>query len=528
MKKLLGTALCVALVVLSGSAGAELLKNLKVGGGLDIQMNAAANVADFSTNRENQAGGAGNNDRLNDALTRTWLGLSWDLLDDVHARATLRKNDRSWGTAGGAGQGAGTSQAISAPGGQSADLVSNINVDEANIKVDKLLGSMDATLGRQFYGNPGDLVIYFGPKDAYGMPVTALDALRVDHSCDWMNLSGLAGKIVGHAAGAGSAADVDVRGLDMGWKNLPVKANTFLWNRVVHGVGALGQPPSNNAGFAAANLSGVNDDLYVYGVKVRGDAMGGWAALTVAANGGTDRVTQADAVLDGASNCGAGGTNGCPAASSNYSGKAVMLDLGYKHDVPDMAGLTPWFNWAWGSGRSSTLEKTNEGFTSIASDYRPGVIYGRFSSAGLVQLGGGAAAGLFSGTAQGADYNGNVGVSQAGLNNRIIWGLGMKANPANWNRLTAGLSYWDFNYQRATYSSRTAGPQAVGNRHIGSEFDLQFDWAHSENVMLSAGWAAFQPGGFVKETIRSKIGAPGVQEGNNPVTLAFADFRLKF
>src|SRR5687767_1870842 len=83
----------------AGSANAELLKNFKLGGQIDLQATAARNVTDFTT-RQNNNGGATFNDRIGDAQTRVMVHADWDNLDDVHAKVTVRKSDRNWGTAG--------------------------------------------------------------------------------------------------------------------------------------------------------------------------------------------------------------------------------------------------------------------------------------------------------------------------------------------------------------------------------------------------------------------------------------------
>src|SRR5262249_6774734 len=142
--------------------------------------------------------------------------------------------------------------------------------------------------GRQYYGDAGDLIIYFGPKNDYGQTVTAIDSMRVDASNDWVNFSGLAGKTadqgtIGTFANAAGANEVDVTGFNVGIKPLPVKTNVFVWDRTTHGNGNLGTAPNT------AGASGANDDLWVYGAKVKGEAMGGWAALTLAANAGSNR-----------------------------------------------------------------------------------------------------------------------------------------------------------------------------------------------------------------------------------------------
>ncbi|MBI5200207.1 MAG: hypothetical protein HY925_01360 [Elusimicrobia bacterium] len=509
MKMLLGSALTLALVLPSGPASAELLKNLKTTGSVDLQMVSSRNIGDLRTQQNANGGGAvgafgayTGNDLLGTSQTRVIAGLSWDLLDDVHAKVSLRKNDRTWGTTGSAGQGAAGSQALGhrdTAGTATNGVLGNTFVNEAWVKVDKLFGHLDTTLGRQFWGEPGDLVAFWGPKNVYGLFVTAIDAAAVSASNDWMNFQGIAGKTAGSAVGVVAGADVDVRGIDVAWKMLPVKVNTFVWNQVTHAGAALGTAPG------AATAGGLNDNLWLYGAKVKGEAMGGWFSGTVALNAGTNRNNATAAT-------------GLPAASANYIGKAILLDAGYKMDVADIGGFTPWATWGWGSGRHNTGSRHNENFTTIASDFRPGVMYGRFNSVSSYNLGNAIGGGITT-------YDGVGGVAAPGLTNRIIWGGGLKFNCARHQKSTLGVSYWDFNYQRATQVGATPAT-AVGNRHIGSELDVQLDWAHSENVMLSGGWATFAPGGFIKESVRAASGGAGV--GVNPATMLFADVSVKF
>jgi len=92
MKKLLGSTLALAMFVPTG-ANAELLKNLKLSGQLDVTAISAQNVTDFVTRpaQGNTAVATGNNDHIGHTYTRTMLSADWDLLDDVHGRVTLVK-----------------------------------------------------------------------------------------------------------------------------------------------------------------------------------------------------------------------------------------------------------------------------------------------------------------------------------------------------------------------------------------------------------------------------------------------------
>ncbi|MFA6029250.1 MAG: hypothetical protein WC969_05300 [Elusimicrobiota bacterium] len=470
MKKFLGIALALALVTPSGSASAEVLKNLKVGGALDFQANSAKNVRDFVSQ---------DNDRIGNALTRVMVNTNWDLLDDIHANVSLVKNDRAWGNVGNTGQvgaqsnGSAGAQPIGTAG---ANVLGSVYLQQANVKVDKFIGAFDAVVGRQFFGEPGDLVIYVGPKNNYGMYVTALDAFRLDWANDMVGFTGLAGKATGNDPATNNQADVDVRGFDVGVKGLPVKLNAFVWNKVSHDTLAAGAQKA--------------DYLWVYGLKSKIEAMGGWAGLQFAMNSGENRTI-------------GGG------ASGNYTGKAAILDLGYKADISNVGAFTPWVNIGAGTGRISTKENKIGGFKSIASDYRPGIINGRFNNV--------------------SDYNMQVqaggDVSTNGLENRIVMGVGLKTTPAMADKLVVGLSFTDYRFQTATDGDATfimADGRTHNNKHIGSEVGITADWKHSENVSYGVGLAKFLPGGYIYENNR-KAG-----KGVNAATLCFADLSLKF
>jgi len=55
-------------------------------------------------------------------------------------------------------------------------------LDNAYVKIDKVFGAVDLTIGRQFYGDPNDLVIYFGPQNDDILSVSAVDLFRADAS----------------------------------------------------------------------------------------------------------------------------------------------------------------------------------------------------------------------------------------------------------------------------------------------------------------------------------------------------------
>ena len=504
MKKLMGAVLASALMFPVGSANAaELLKNLKVSGSLDWQFNSGRNITDFSNDT---------NDRISNAGMRTMLHGDWDVLDDVHANVTLRKNDTQWGSGASGGQGAGTSQSVTAAGG----VLGNTYFDRANVTIDKLMGHFDTTVGRQWYGRPGDLIWYVGPRDTQNQDVQSIDAVRVKTDNDWMTFDGVAGVMAGSVIGSGATtATVDahtlIRGFEIGWKGLPVKVKTYVWNRVMQATNAGGVQPT------AASPGGKNDNLYVYGVKFRGEAAGGWFNLDLAKNAGECRDEARSGALAGSTFCNAG------SGASNYTGHAALLELGFNGDMANVGGIAPWASFGWGSGRSDSRTRTNDTFQAIGSDWRPGLINRRFNTAGTSS-----SDVLSYRTVAGAATN----VHTNGLSNRVVWGLGTNFTPAALDQLTAGVQLWDFRLQRndgATTVAGTSDPAlgvqgTTGNKHIGTELDLTANWRHSENVSLSAGWARFWTGGAIKELNRTGT----TPRGDSPATFVHTDISIKF
>ncbi|OGS40817.1 MAG: hypothetical protein A2506_06005 [Elusimicrobia bacterium RIFOXYD12_FULL_66_9] len=462
MKKLLGSTLALALFV-PASANAELLKNLKVGGQLDVQTTSAENVADQVTR------GAGNHDHIGSAYSRAMLKIDWDLLDDVHARLSIVK---------GAGN-LGTGPRIYGNGSESVQTaaLTTTFVSEANVKIDKLFGFTDLTLGRQYFGEAGDLIVYYGPRDNYGMSVTALDAGRFDWNGESVSVTGVVGKVDTAGTNTLAPADgaVDLRGLVVSCnKNENVKGSLYVYNALTHNTGDIG----------AAN--GKNTNLYVFGLKSKFTFGGLMASAELAKNMGEDRSTANE--------------------HENFKGYALLAKVAYKADLQDVGAFTPWGEFGYGTGDSAAGTKGNGNrfFQSINSDYRPGGIYGRFDRNASYQLG-----------------NSNV-FSSNGLTNRIIWGFGFKATPAALDKLTMGLAFYKYNFHTRVQDHNTPGTNVADSRSIGSEYDLTTEWKHSENVSIKGTLGSFQNGMYIKQT-KSIASA-----GNNPVTMAALDFSIKF
>lgn len=571
MKRLIASLLALAVVAFpAGPAGAELLKNFRLSGQIDIQSTNSKNISDFATapNPNTKyppaagvpAAGGGwsngvpcigagctgvsNRDRMNDVQTRIMLHLDWDLLDDVHSRITLRKNDRAWGTTGNnpvTEAGGTNSQPIGVTGNTS--VIGNIFVDEAFFKVDKIAGQFDTTFGRQFFGDANDLVIHYGPSEKawYGLPVSAIDAARLDWGgAETITMTALAGTTKNTGVGTLAPADTNVFGADFtGKSGDAAKGSIYIWNKVTHNNAAEGVAPTQGPGPAAGpnpgfSAGGKNDFLYVVGAKFKLAGGGFWLKGEYDQDFGDNR-TKTD-------------TSGNNAAARHYIGYAMMGTLGFKAEDENTGMFSIWGEAALGSGQSNTHENRNDGWVPINGDYRPGSIYGRFAANG-------AFAGLGSGVAN--PFPTNTSITDSGLSNRVIWGTGIKLSPAVANKFQLAVSWWDFRIHRfADFPSYAPSPAGTagnagpgyaygGNSHIGSELDVDVTWQHSENVSFGAGWATFQPGGAIYNAVRTANlaangnflgqnlggdpgGLAGATQGVNPAMLVYCDVRIKF
>lgn len=471
-KKLLGTTLALAMVAASSwpAHADDLVKNLKISGNVDVQATSANNVSDFATH---PIVGTANYDQIGNAQGRVMVNGGFDMADDVHATVGLTDNDLWFGNSHGV-----TPGSIAGPGSLSG-TDSKVLVNLANVKVDKLFGAVDATVGRQAYGHEGDIVVYFGPySNLYGLAVSAIDAARFDWSNDMLGLTGLVGKFSSPAAAtlggtAGTPANLVTNSVDVTGLDLHVKGND-MW----HGGAYIWQKETHNG-----SAAGGNDNLWVAGLKGKASFGPAWVKAEVAKDFGTNR------------------TVGATAYSANYDGWALKADAGMKADL-GVTTVEPWAEFADGSG--GLHNNKNFGFVGINPDYRPGGIYGYFSS-----LDG------MAGTVATLD--------NAGLGDRTVWGVGVKGTPAAVSKLTAGVSFWNYHFQSILGENEelasVPGPGAKGDKNIGSEADVTLTWKHSDNVSFNAGFGQFWAGGAIANINAGE---------NSPATMVDGSMSVKF
>ncbi len=254
-RKLFSSGLTLGLVAFfSIPTHAEIFKNLKVDGSIETRS--------FGIDNETDRDGSQDDYRA-ETNYRVMVGANFDLLDDVHSRLALTKNSL---------QGSGGTTGTDVNSVESSLLFSN-----AYVKIDKVMDVGDLTIGRQFYGDPNDLIIYFGPNNDDILSINSFDAFRADIGVNdnWAKIHAVYGKTT-ELGGVGVVAnsDVDVFGGEIGTEKLVPASNlaAYYYTGKAKGAGALGNNTTN-----------------VYGARLNGDigAVGGLGyALEGAANGG--------------------------------------------------------------------------------------------------------------------------------------------------------------------------------------------------------------------------------------------------
>jgi len=401
MKKVIGILAVVALV--TSVASAELLKNFKYDG--KVEVNAyQVNNADYDKTAA---------DKKNDVDTRVQLNAGFDLNDDVNAVVSAVKCNRQYNAAG---------ETVA------AGTIDSFTFQQAYLNLKGVLG-IDHKLGRQYYGNEGDLIVYYGPKSwplTYAAAANGLGVTGLDGWTGWYKT----GKWDTHAILAKAA-------------NTVTAANN---DRDIFGVVAkydLGEEMLNPTVYyyrdniqAGTGFAGPNDHLDIIGAKANGKHEGFDYNAEFAMNMGYNN----NAVIARVN----------PNAGVNkYQGYGFLANAKYGIDLAGKLNLMGEF--AVGSGDKKVDDKVKE-FYAITSDYRPGIIFGGYQA-------------------------------HAGLTNLTTYNIGALWMPSKAEKLSLGAKYYNF----------AETEKLGGKSNLGTEMDFYANWKHSENVNVKAYLASFTP-----------------------------------
>jgi len=397
MKKLV--SILTAVAILTSVASAQILKNFKLDGS-SLEINAYnLNNADFDKNQPDKTG---------DVDTRLMLNMSFDLNDDANAVVTVVKNNRQWGD-------------NQAPESLN-DLQDNIKVHQAYINLKGVIG-IDHKLGRQFYGNPGDLVIYYGPKMwPYQKNIGDVDAIDAwvgtYNYKDWA-FTGIMGKEARNNNNLGT----NLSGIDIKKKIDRFNLNAYYYYHVDNTVAPA---PADKLGLYGFRVNW--DCKYVEGLNL---------GLEYNHNAGSDD------------------------SYNKYKGYAYKINAGYTTEkVAGKLGLNAEYVYLSGQDSSNDIKV----YTSIADDYRPGIIMSGFGF-----------------TAPGTNYDDidtNIGTG------RKYFVAGFNWTPEKLNKLNLA-----FDYINAKVAEKLGGIKDT----IGNEYDIVATWNHSDKISLKGYYAMFKP-----------------------------------
>lgn len=312
MKKVIGILAVVAFA--ANMASAELLKNAKYSGSLEVKsvtLNNTTFDADAKMNHSETA-------------PRVTVGVNFDLNDDVNAQITAVKFDNQYGKV--------------ATAGQTIDNVTaSVMFSEAYVNLKNLFG-INHRLGRQYYGNAGDMVIYYGPStnEVSAFSVSALDAWYGEWKQDKWTVSALMGKVTENSVT--QMTDKDVYGVTA----------AYDYSEIVKPAVYVYQLDDRTAGINLGNKPNVA------GVKVNGKYQGVGYGAEFAMNSG-----------DFASG----------ATREDYTGTALKANVDYTLEAKEAGKFAFMGEFVTASGDKGTTVK-NEGFTAINSNYVPGLVFG--------------------------------------------------------------------------------------------------------------------------------------------------------
>ncbi|GAB4030497.1 MAG: hypothetical protein Fur0012_06520 [Elusimicrobiota bacterium] len=311
MKKII--AITAVMAFFGSVASAELLKNFKYDGSIEVNAYNTSNTFDYNKKADDKTGNVD---------SRVMINASFDLNNDASAFVSVVKNNRKYGDAS---EDANTIQ-------------SSLFFEQAYLNLKGVFG-MDHKLGRQYYGKSGDLVVYFGPlmwPYDNGMIVNAIDGWTGWYKTGNWDIHAILATEVNSVA-APTNKDVRLSGINASTKIDRWNLNAYYYNENDKSSGK-----SNYLGVLGARANW--ECMFVKGLNL---------GLEYDMNMGKDTTVAVD---------------------NEHQGYAYKVNADYSMDIMGKLGLEAEYLFA--SGDEKPTDKKDEEYTSINGDYRPGIING--------------------------------------------------------------------------------------------------------------------------------------------------------
>jgi hypothetical protein len=419
----------IALCALTGTAFSGDFLGLK-----DWKFDGSLEVLGNQANNETDAND-GNKDSRGNTITRMRLGADMGITEDVTGRVELTRNGES-GTHPQYGDGATTAQ----------NELDSILVQNAYIDIAGFLSLDSVRLGRQYVGRPGDLLVFAGAVNDDLLSVASLDALVVKKSfgpVDALFVTGKANEDDG-IPGSGTDTDADAGSAESNITYGILSSDKLVKSDVVSVPLEIGYYQGTDA-----NLENTPSDNATLSII---DLRAGLKALD------NKLSVMAEYAMNGGQLNTGGGTK------QDYKGNAMTLTAAW--DDEDLGfGVKGLLANASGDDTADSEDKSFHDFA--ASDFRFGEILSNSNTFG-------SAVGLGAGL--------DTGIEGPGLN---IMGLGgYYVLPVMEKKIKLKADY---------FIAKINEPAPGADDGIGNELDLAVNYAHSENLTASAGYAMLMP-----------------------------------
>jgi hypothetical protein len=359
MNKVIG--MLAVLAFTASAANAQLLKNFKYDGQIEVNAYNTNNM-DFDKTTS---------DAKSFVDTRLMLNTGFDLNEDVNAVVSAVKNNRQYGQA---------SESVTSAAG--TGVLDNVYFEQAYLNLKGVIG-MDHKVGRQYYGNAGDMVIYYGPKmQPYisQMPVTAIDGWTGWYKNGNWDVNAIVAKEK-QAATTPPTSGLD----DTNISGVNVNTKISRWN-----LNAYAYQKSDKA-------STKIDQLNLVGVK------GNWECMFVK---NLNIGVEYDQDMGFSTNT---------LNNHRYEGYAFKANVDYSMNLKGKLAFAG--EYVLQSGDGNKNDRGDMTFHGISGDYRPGIIFG------------------------GQWLNGEGFKTGSGLN---TYNLGANWTPDMLNKLNLAITYYDF------------------------------------------------------------------------------------